>query len=367
LAAPTIVEVNPAPSGTSIALADRIFVVFDQEVDPETVQIIVEGPDTDRWSGPDQARIDDTNTDADDDILATPGYKGVLGGTLSFEKVDSEGNSVSAYDYSGLGDIWYTKAIFTPTYQLVANTEFRVYIMGSEESAEGVDCGVSSRTVYDTAKGANLGTGSVSFSGGYTGTASDVINVRVVRAGNAEDKLRFQYWRTGAPTVVRELTTRLSSQLLFEGISVRFTGDFEINDTFTCVIEPAVRMADTYTWVFTTGSGSIITVSEDLAHAPSVPIGGFTPVSGSVNLSSAGLQILSVTPEHRSTNLAPTSVEAIVIVFNKALDAETITDDSIEVWSEPVNGEFTGNDIQFSGELAKILSVNGSILTIQIA
>lgn len=367
MATPTILEVNPTPDGEGIALADPIFVVFDQEIDPTTLQLVVEGPDTDRWSGPDQARLDDTNTDADDEILTTPGYKGVVAGTVSFEKVDAEGNGVSGYDYSGIGTMWYTKATFTPTYQLAANTTFRIYVMGDEESTDDIDFGVSSRTVYDTVRGSNLGNGSVTFSGGYTGTSEDVIRVKVKEAGNGEDRLRFQYWRDGAPSVVRELTTRLSSQLLFDGVSVKFSGDFEIDDTFSVVIEPVSRMQNTYTWSFTTGSGSIIEISEDLAHAPSVPIGGFTTQGGQVDLSSAGLKILSITPASRSTNLDPASVENIVVVFNKALDEESITDDMVEIWTEPVNGNFVDNTIQYAGELAKILSVDGDTLTIQIA
>lgn len=367
MAAPAIVEVNPTPDAEGVALADRIFVVFDQEIDPTSIQIVVEGPDTDRWSGPDQVRLDDTNTDADDPILTTPGYKGVLGGTLSFEKVDSEGNGVSAYDYSGLGDIWYTKVVFTPTMQLAALKEYRVYIMGSEESTEDFTCGVSSRTVYDTVRGANLGDGSATFTGGYTGGTADVINVKIKEAGNASERIRFQYWKTSVPGIVRELDTKQSSQLLFDGISVRFSGDFEVNDSFTVVVEPAVRMADTYTWSFTTGSGSIVEVSEDLAHAPSVPIGGFTTQGGQIDLSSASLKVVSITPANRSTNLVPTSVEQIVIVFNKTLDDTTVTDEVVEVWSEPVNGNFTNNTIEYAGELAKILSVDGDTLTIQIS
>jgi hypothetical protein len=39
----------------------------------------------------------------------------------------------------------------------------------------------------------------------------------------------------------------------------------------------------------------------------------------------------------------------------------------VEVWTEPVNGDFEDNSIEYSGELSKILTVSGDTLTIQIA
>ena len=54
----------------------------------------------------------------------------------------------------------------------------------------------------------------------------------------------------------------------------------------------------------------------------------------------------------------------VVVKFNKALDEDSIIDANITVWSEPVNGDPA---ILAEGAIAKILSVDGDTLTIQIS
>jgi len=359
--APSIVEIHPADGSTGIALADSVYVVFDREVDPTTVSVMVEGPDTDKWSGPDQVTWDDVATDADDDVLASPGYHGLVDGTLSFEKIDADGDTISALDYTGGGTLWYTKVTFTPTVQFAANTTYRIYVVGDETDGDEIVSGVSSRTVFDTVKGSNLGDGDVTFSGGYTGTIDDDFLVKVKEAGEASEGLTFHWWKATLPLIVHELTTKESSQFLSDGVLVQFSGTFAVDDEFEVVVEPGVRMENTYTWSFTTGSGSIVTVPSSVAQQPSIPVGGFSPV-GAVS-ATGRLSVVSTTPKAYATNLDPASVTEIVIVFDKELDADTITDDTVEVWSEPVNGD---SDIPAAGALAKILSVDDKTLTIQI-
>ena len=364
MAAPTIVEINPANSAEGVALADQIYVVFDQEVDQTTVQILLEGPDTDRWSGPEQVRWDEPNTDADDDVLASPGYKGIVAGSITFEKIDSDGNGVSALDYSGEGDLWRTKAIFTPTEQLAPNTEYRVWIMGDEDSGDTIVSGASSRTVFDTIIGANLGDGRVYFTGGYNGSnAEDVYHVKVKEAGDASDGLKFEWWKTSAPLLVRELDTRRSSQVLDNNVYVRFEGDFEVDDEFSVNVKTGERMQSTYTWIFTTGAGSIVTVPSSVEQSPSIPVGGFSSTTGAA---ASTFGVVSVTPAERATNLDHATIDTITVKFSADVDASTITDDTVEIWSEPVNGDFHDNSIEYTGELAKILTVSGDTLTIQI-
>jgi hypothetical protein len=364
MAAPEIVEIHPANNAEGVVLSDRVSVIFDQEVDRTTVQIMLEGPDTDRWSGPEQVRWDDPDTDADDDVLATPGYKGMVAATLSFEKVDEEGEGVSAFDYTGGGAMWRTKAVLTPDEPLAPNTEYRVWVVGDEETGDNILSGVSSRTVYDVVRGANLGDGNAYFTGGYTGTnAEDVFHVRVKEAGSVSDKLLFQWWRASAPLIIRELRTSQRSQLLNDGVFVRFDGDFEIDDEFSVHVETGERMQNTYTWVFTTGAGSIVTVPSTVEQEPSVPVGGF---SAEVTAGSAvsGFRVLKTTPASRATNLDTEDIEQIVVQFSANLDEDTVTDDTVTIWSEPVNGD---PSIEAEGEIVKVLSVSGDTLTIQIS
>lgn len=362
MAAPAIVEIHPANNAEGVVLSDRISVIFDQEVDRTTVQILLEGPDTDRWSGPEQVRWENPDTDADDDVLASPGYKGMVPAVLTFEKVDDQGDGVSAFDYTGGGAMWRAKAILTPSEPLAANTQYRVWVVGDEETGDNIVSGVSSRTVFDAVKGANLGDGNATFGGGYSGSnAEDIYTVRVKEVGAASDKLLFQYWRTSSPLIIRELRTSQRSQLLNDGVFVRFDGDFEVDDEFSVQVKTGERMQSTYTWVFTTGAGSITVIPDAVEQAPSVPVGGF---EGQATGVSASFRVLGTVPASRATNLDPDSVEQIVVKFSADIDETTITNDTVTVRSEPVNGD---PDIEAEGDITKVLTVDGDTLTILIS
>jgi len=363
MTAPSIIEVYPVNGAEGVVLSDTIYVVFDQEVDTTSVEIFLEGPDTDRWSGPDQARWDNPNTDADDDVLASPGYKGIVPGSLSFEKVDEDGNGISALDYTGGGSLWRSKVVFTPTRPLSANTEYRIWIVGDEETGDSIVSGVSSRTVFDPAKGSNLGDGEATFSGGYIGSRpEDIYYIRIKETGSASDKILFQWWKASSPLVVRQLNTRENSQLLNEGVFVKFSGDFEEDDEFSVHVKSGERMQNTYTWVFTTGAGSIETVPSSSSEGAAVPAAGWDGLGAASGAS--GLRVLEITPASRATNLDPLSIETIVVKFSANLDEDTITDDTVQVWSEPVNGD---PQFEAQGELVKTLSISGDTLTIQIS
>ena len=358
MTAPSIVEIHPASAAEGVVLSDQISIIFNQEVDQTTVQIMLEGPDTDRWSGPEQTRWDNPDTDADDDVLATPGYKGMITGDLTFEKIDDDGNTISSFDYTGGGVNWRAKATFTPSEPLAPNTEYRVWVIGDEETGDDILSGVAGRTVFDPVKGANLGDGDAIFSGGYTGTISNGYVVRVKEAGDASDKLLFQYWLSSAPLIVRELHTSQRSQLLGEGVYVRFDGDFDVDDEFTVQVRTSDRMQSTYTWVFTTGAGSIESIPSSVTQTPSIPVGGFT---SETSTTAAGFSVLAVTPTERQSNIDPLTVLQATVLFSDDIDEDTITNDTVTVWSESVNGD---SQFDADGAITKTLTVSGAALTI---
>jgi hypothetical protein len=360
VAAPTIVEVYPANNAQGIVLSDTIHIIFDQEIDLTTVSLFIEGPETDRWSGPDIAHWDNPTTTSDDNILDSPGYDGIVPGELSFVKVDTSGDDVSGvYDYTGGGSAWRTKAVFTPSRPLAPNVEYKVYIVGDEESNDEILSGVSSRTVFDGLKGSNLGDGEVEFTGGYTGAVDDKYVVEIKGTG-AAGSVEFNWYKESAPLEVRVLQSSKTSILLADGVYARFSGDFEVGDEFSVVVKPAERMQDTFIWTFTTGSGSIRAVPSETASSAA-------PLLGGGGEAEEALRIVEIIPEEQATNLDPNSVQVITVKFNKVLDEDTISDATVLIWTEPVNGDFETNEIDFAGTLAKVLSVSGDTLTIQIS
>lgn len=277
--------------------------------------------------------------------------------------VDTQGAN-EAFDTVGNGALWQTQAIFTPEHPMQANTAYRAYIVGDEQAVDDIHSGVSTRTVFDTVVGgANTGTGEVFFGGGYNGPTTDSIHVRILEAGLAGNRITFEWWRGSSPLLVSQLTTRESSQPLTAGVTVRFAGGaFAIGDEFDTVNKPAEYMANTFAWDFETGSGSIQAVPSGVQGSASSPVAA---PSASPAAGTAGFTILSVDPKERATHQSVDTTN-ITVIFSEDIDPATVNDDSVFVWTEPVNGDFVGNNIQFRGELQKRLVISGATLRIEL-
>ena len=361
MTAPVISAIHPGDEDIGILRADTIRVTFDQEIDPITIGIIVEGLDVDDWSSePDHERLDLLSAEHADALGSTS--TGLISGTVEYFRVDNSGTVISGSDYSG-NTSWKTQIVFTPEVPFEPGRTYRVYIPG-QESSELVT-GASSRTVFDTQKGANIEDGEVLFIGGYTGVVTDRFHVKLLAAGNVSDKLLFQWWKDTSPLVLHELTTKENSQLLDNDVYVRFSGDFAVDDSFIVIVKPGVRMVDTYTWTFTTDIGDIKEIPDSVVQTPSIPIDGFNHAS--LTTAPTYLTVLKTVPENRETNLTMSTLTKIVITFSEAIDDDTIIDDNILIWCEPVNGIYDTNPIPYiATPLTRTYTIVGSVLTITI-
>ncbi len=283
-------------------------------------------------------------------------------GTITTEKINNSTlDSYSGYDYGGAGTLWRTKVIFTPTKRLSPNTVYRVYISGDEDNTDNLSTGIRARSVFDTVKGANIGTGDATFSGTYSGVAtSDTLVVSVYTAGNI-GTARFTWYRNSAPLLVYgpfKITYGLIP--IVDDVSISFEdGSYEVGDTFSTVVKTGSIFSGNVTYPFTTGTGSIQTVPA----STSTTITG-TPTSSTAT--STLFTISSTSPSNRATNISDTIDQdySVVITFSDTLDASTITDSSISVETEPVNGDV--DTILSSGILPKTLTVDDNELTIVI-
>ena len=117
MAVPTIESVFPANLASGVVLGTPIEVVFSTEIDTTTVAraFLIDGPDSDRWTGPDMIVWDrDVTPDVADYYLDSPGYQGIVQGTFTYEKLNAGGDSVSSPTYSPGSTAFKTKVIFTP-------------------------------------------------------------------------------------------------------------------------------------------------------------------------------------------------------------------------------------------------------------
>jgi hypothetical protein len=359
---PLIVDSYPANNAVGIPIADQIKVTFNQEMDLSSINtgtFIVIGKDEAPIFGPvDVTPLDDPGFE-DEDILSSPYVGAYVKGTVHHVKVNASGAILeddSILDEDGNGTLWYTMAVFIPDTSLAPNSNYSVLLLGDENIEDDLDTGVRTRTVFDPKSVSVTGTGTMSFSGGYSADETRTYIVKITTPG-ATGVAEYEWWNEAAPLDVYQGRTTTGERELQDGVILTCShdGDFALNDTFSVLVKPYVLLESNYKWSFTTGSGSIATPPSS------------SSASGVEDLDTAGLagglEIVSVTPDYRETNLDPSTITEIVIVFNKDLDATTITQETVKVWTESVNG-----DPQFpaEGNIPRILSVEGNTLTIQI-
>jgi hypothetical protein len=360
----TIVDlIHPAVSGLSIPTNDRIWVVFDREIDETTLEgsFFVSGPDQDSTLGPDMAIYKDYESlGSEEEILQSPGYGGLVQGTITVEKIriDTYG-SYTGYDYTGNGLSYRTKAIFTPTQNLAPSTEYTVYLSGDEDITDDVDTGVKSRTVFDTVKGSNLGTGTATFTGGYNGAIADIFWVEISTNGEPGSAY-FTWWKDSDAVTYGPLKARQAGTILSDGVTISFgEGTYSIGDRFSVVVKAAEVFEGNLVWTFQTGSGNIKTIP---STASTLVTGS---VAGSVATTTSTFSVSSTYPANQATNLGlPEADYDITVTFNGTIDAATLLASRVVVETEAVNGDDTA--ITHSGILAKTLTTSAATLTITI-
>jgi hypothetical protein len=360
--------VHPTVSGTSVITSDEIWVIFDREMDEDTIEngaFFVTGRDFDTWSGPDlQIWLDSESPGEETDILESPELHGIVQGDVSFERIDlSSLTVVSSEDVLGSGHLFRTKAIFTPTNNLTPNVNYTVYISGDEDLTDSLDTGISARTVFDAVpSGSNTGTGSASFTGGFVGSeAIDLYHVIITTAGEINGS-KFQWWRDREPgNVFGPLRTKKSGVLLSDGVTVSFTdGEYDLADKWHVVVKEKEVFEGNLIYPFSTGSGSIeelpTTVSTSVIGAP----------DSTTAVAATTFTVVATDPANRDYNeVVPDGDFPITVSFSADVDAATVTAANVSLLIEAANGDTA--DMPASGVWTDFsLSVDGQDVEITV-
>ena len=358
MANPTIIDVYPANNSLGIPVGDSVVIIFDQEMDTDSINegtFILSAPDNDVLFTSDINPFEPPAF-TQQEILSSPYYNGRVKGTIRFERRNASGGLVddSIVDETGDGTLWYTAAIFTPERPFVANVKYTILVAGDNDPTGEFDSGVLSRSVFDTKL--ELGTNEgCTFLGSYESDVEDEYFIRITTAGDTGEA-EYQWWKGSDELNAFEGRTSTGRRELDDGVCVIFDKDatHTVGDKWSVVVKPYELMLQNYQFSFNTGSGSIVI-------PPST-----SSTSGIESLSSSTetpLKIVSISPENYSTNLEISELSTITVKFNKNLDPSTITQDTIRVIAEAVNGD---SDIPASGELAKVLTVSGDTLVIEL-
>jgi len=141
-----ITDYTPANGNVGVPLASTITVTFDRLMDTDRLKedIFTEGPDTDQWIGPGLLELKDPANVSQgdlDDFLKSPGYRGIVQGSFTFQVVDSNGIEVPESNAEAR-----TKAIFTPTQSLYPLVAYTVHIQETLDATQVLWAGYASFT-----------------------------------------------------------------------------------------------------------------------------------------------------------------------------------------------------------------------------
>lgn len=355
MAAPQIVSVSPPDGATGVLLQEPIEVLFDQEVDIDTIVLggnFVVAQEVYRVikTGPQPL---DYESALDPDYLYSRGYKGLIQGTSEFFKVDlSSLDEHVGVDTTGDGHLWRTKVLFIPEQTLTESTAFSV-IIGT---------GLSSRTLFDVVE-TKTGTGSIEPHGPYTGLTTEIYHLEITTGGNRKQGI-FKWWKESDMVEHTSVSLDRFPVELEEGISIKFLrGIYEVGDEFSFVAKPGEATEAISGWTFQTGLSN--------AEAPPEPS---APLIGAEIVTDSGVNqnflITSISPEHGASNM-PLTTTQIIFTFNSNIDESTVTTNSLyaegvlvmNYWSE---GMPIPSGITAMGEIPLSWVVSGNLLIVTL-
>jgi len=348
----TVIDlIHPSDGATAVLVGDTVFVLFDREISEKSLEgnFFVTGPETDTWSGPDLTKWDIGHDGAD--ALQSPGLAGIVPGTFSFERINNgDTDEFTGVDVTGDGTLYRTKAIFTPSRPLPADTQFTVYLIGDEDDSDALQTGVKPKSIFDTE---HIGSGSddLEFIGDYSGQVStDVVNVRIVESG-VKRTATFEYWYDSDPLEIVGPVLSDTRVFLSNGVFVEFgVGTFSTDDEFTAVIKTVQPFIGTLSWGFETGSGSI----QEIPESTSTTVIGNNLVPTTTVITD--FKFVKIKPEDRATNLS-IKTNQIILEFSKDLNPDTVTSERVKMFGLPVNGD---PNVLSEREVYKNITVSGN-------
>ena len=111
-----ITDYSPPNDGINVPLQSDVVVTFDRLMDEERLEedFFLEGPDTDQYIGPGLLELSSGNVSQGDpdDFFMSPGYKGIVPGSYSFESPDGT----------------HTVLTFSPDKPLAPDLDYTAYI-----------------------------------------------------------------------------------------------------------------------------------------------------------------------------------------------------------------------------------------------
>jgi hypothetical protein len=149
---------------------------------------------------------------------------------------------------------------------------------------------------------------------------------------------------------------------------LKFTGgSFQINESFQVKCYKQIELALSYLITFQTSTDSIYTYPDNVSTSPIGLGANIIPDVGGQIIEDAELLITKIEPYDTSIN-NKLNLKNIIIYFNKPLDVNTVSQDSIKLTAFPVSGSFDyiNNGMKRERVLHKIVSVEDNKIIIEL-
>ena len=331
MAAPSIVSIFPTNGYTVFPIGGEIIILTSRQVDLSSLDkgIFLYGPDSDVFTGPGMINRYGSypNRTTYDRALNSPGFSGTVDIEIELFKCNPNGvilEDQTTYDYE---DEAYSRIVIKPISILQEKTTYTLYLVGyGDNDNKDAICSIS---VLDCeSNGANTSTGKILSSGTYDSEDQATIIITCTASGNAGDAT-FTYAVGGTDPVV--FYGSHESIYLDNGVFVDLYGDSDVSfidgDTWTIALQAAEYMPTTYKASFTTIFPAVEGLPTSISSSPIVE--DITVVEE--------FALVSVTPPSGASNISNTT-DTIVFTFNKNINPNSVTYNSIEFLMQHVDG-----------------------------
>ena len=315
----------PSDAATGVPLKTEIVLVFDEPVDEESAKenILLFGPDFDKAYGP--WSVQWLQKRDDPYFLKSPGFKGQVELSYTFQLLDDDDNIVTDPDFSNDAPNYHSKIIMKGN--LAPLTDYELYVVGNPEGTAVY--GLSKRTIFDGQPDeANNGTGQIQTKGTFTGDSEKTIVIEITKEGSPAE-LEYIWYYQSSPSLFKQGFGSRKYRQLADGISFKFLGtDFQLADKFYINVAPKTYLEETYKVSFKTGTGSI----------SAIPDNASTSVLGDLNSPVRNeFKVLSTSPKDQSIKVSD-KLKMITVRFNNDINPSSVNDHLINIKLEPATG-----------------------------
>lgn len=387
----------PQNNEDNFPIGQELILVFTESIDLKQIKesFVLYGPDFDRTSGPHNALWLDGTSGENPFFLRSPGFNGFVDYDAKMYLVDNN-KTLAVSDSQIQLDKDETRSVavvITPKSFLKEEVKYEAFLVGANvDNLENLpevfrslseDRALSARTIFDAYRVINgvetEETARLKTFGSFVpknNEASATVNIKIITAGQGS-VAKYKWWFSDEDEpqpANANYSDRVSRcvgrwRKLDRGVLVRFSQDsYELDEVFNIKCYKRDSLVTSFGIVFQTGTSSVFEYPENSSSSP-IGVGNLLiPESIPDPTASEPLKIISMSPEDGSVH-NDLSLSRIIIEFNKNLDATTVSQETVEIYSHAVSGIFDGNAGTRSNrerKLYKIISVEDNKITLEL-